>query len=254
MNARKLLALCSLVAVVVSAAPPAARGTPVVQQITVEVPMEATSPAFGGAVPVPTQSPYEPPPPADLNRSAEESQAAHPTWPPYPTAVPYATPCPEPPRDDYAVNPFMDTREDHLSTFAMDVDTASYTKMRDYINSGQLPPAELVRVEEFVNYFSMEYPDPTSGAFSINLEGGPSPFGGESTWLLRVGIQGRHIAGWERKDALLTYVIDVSGSMQEENRIDMVKAGLSRLVDRLGPNDRVALVAFSATGRGVLAA
>jgi len=245
MNARKLLALCSLVAVVVSACAPAARGTPVVQQITVEVPMEATSPAFGGAVPVPTQSPYEPPPPADLNRSSEESQAAHPTWPPYPTAEPYATPWPEPPRDDYGVNPFMDTREDHLSTFAMDVDTASYTKMRDYINAGQLPPPDLVRVEEFINYFNMEYPDPTSGAFSVNLEGGPAPFGDEGTWLLRVGIQGRHIAGWERKDALLTFVIDVSGSMADENRIDMVKYGLTRLVDRLGPNDRVAIVAFS---------
>ncbi|HEY4688000.1 MAG TPA: von Willebrand factor type A domain-containing protein [Anaerolineae bacterium] len=245
MNARKLLALCSLVAVVVSACAPAARGTPVVQQITVEVPMEATSPAFGGAVPVPTQSPYEPPPPADLNRSSEESQAAHPTWPPYPTAEPYATPWPEPPRDDYGVNPFMDTREDHLSTFAMDVDTASYTKMRDYINAGQLPPPDLVRVEEFINYFNMEYPDPASGAFSVNLEGGPAPFGDEGTWLLRVGIQGRHIAGWERKDALLTFVIDVSGSMADENRIDMVKYGLTRLVDRLGPNDRVAIVAFS---------
>jgi Ca-activated chloride channel family protein len=148
---------------------------------------------------------------------------------------------------DSRINPFVDTREDHLSTFAMDVDTASYTKMRDYLNSGSLPPADLVRVEEFVNFFKMDYPDPESGAFSINLEGAPSPFGDEGAWLLKVGIQGRHIAGWERKDAMLTFVIDVSGSMQEDNKIDMVKHGLRRLVDQLGPNDRVAIVAFTDT-------
>ena len=83
----------------------------------------------------------------------------------------------------------MDTREDHLSTFAMDVDTASYTKMRDYIRNGQLPPIDLVRVEEYLNYFNYEYPDPESGAFSINIEGAPSPFGGEGTYLVKVGIQ-----------------------------------------------------------------
>ena len=139
----------------------------------------------------------------------------------------------------------MDTREDHLSTFAMDVDTASYTKMRDYIRNGQLPPTDLVRVEEFLNYFDMEYPDPESGAFSINLEGAPSPFGGEGTYMVKVGIQGKHLAGWQRKDALLTFVIDVSGSMSEDNKMEMVKHGLTTLVDQLGPNDRIAIVAYT---------
>jgi Ca-activated chloride channel family protein len=129
----------------------------------------------------------------------------------------------------------------------MDVDTASYTKMRDYLRNGQLPPTDLVRVEEFLNYFKMEYPDPESGAFSINLEGASSPFGGEGTYLVKVGIQGKHIAQWQRKDALLTFVIDVSGSMREDNKIEMVKYGLTRLVDQLGPNDRVAIVAFTDT-------
>lgn len=257
MNARSLVIIAVLVALLASAcAAPAATppaGLPNYNPPPAERQGAPALPAY--PAPAPTQPPAlaAPQPPADLERSAG-SQAGDilPPWPPYPTYPPYPTPWPERPAYDIGVNPFMDAREDHLSTFAMDVDTASYTKMRDYINSRQLPPANLVRVEEFVNYFNMEYPDPTSGAFSINLEGGPSPFGAEGTWLLRVGIQGRHIAGWERKDALLTYVIDVSGSMQEENRIDMVKTGLSRLVDRLGPNDRVAIVAFSETAWVVL--
>ena len=160
-----------------------------------------------------------------------------------PTAVPWPT---YPPHEyPYSSKPFVDTREDHLSTFAMDVDTASYTKMRDYLHNGQLPPADLVRVEEFVNYFKQEYPDPTDGAFSINIEGARSPFSPEGTYLLKVGLQGKHIADWQRKDASLTFVMDVSGSMADENRIDMVKYGLTKLVDQLSPNDRVAIVAFS---------
>ncbi len=160
---------------------------------------------------------------------------------------------PDNPPPSYPRYPFMDTREDHLSTFAMDVDTASYTRMRDYLRNGQLPPADLVRVEEFINYFKMEYPDPESGAFSINVEGAPSPFTAEGgTYLVKVGIQGKHIAQWQRKDALLTFVIDVSGSMQEDNKIGMVKYGLTQLVDRLSPNDRVAIVAFTDTAWVVL--
>ena len=81
--------------------------------------------------------------------------------------------------------------------------------------------------------------------FSINLEGAPSPFSPEGTYLVKVGIQGKHIANWQRKDALLTFVIDVSGSMSEDNKMDMVKHGLMTLVDQLQANDRVAIVAFT---------
>jgi len=261
MNARKFLALSLLISLLVSACAGIAPATQAPQGYN--PPPGYYPPPPGGQAPAPTQS-------ASAERSSEalaatsepyigvvppasDAQCCPPPPPyPYPTQWPYPTPWPEPPYPDTSVNPFIDAREDHLSTFAMDVDTASYTKMRDYITHGSLPPSDLVRVEEFLNYFNMEYPDPESGAFSIHLEGGPSPFGGEGTRLLKVGIQGRHIAGWERKDALLTFVIDVSGSMEEENRIGMVKYGLSRLVDRLGPNDRVAIVAFSETAWVVL--
>ena len=97
----------------------------------------------------------------------------------------------------------------------------------------------------WVNYCNYEYPDPDSGAFSINIEGAPSPFGGEGTYMVKVGIQGKHLAGWQRKDALLTFVIDVSGSMSEDNKMEMVKHGLTTLVDQLGPNDRIAIVAYT---------
>jgi len=172
-------------------------------------------------------------PPAVQAPAAGQPCCAPTPWPTYP------------PQRQYVQYPFMDTREDHLSTFAMDVDTASYTKMRDYIRNGQLPPTDLVRVEEFLNYFNYEYPDPSSGAFSINLEGSTSPFGGEGTYLVKVGVQGKHIANWQRKDALLTFVIDVSGSMNEDDKMNMVKYGLTKLVDHLSPNDRVAIVAFT---------
>ena len=192
----------------------------------------------GAAAPAATQAPFQPP-----------ADAKVPCCPPTPLPFPTYPPAPERP---VSAKPFMDTREDHLSTFGMDVDTASYTQMRDYLRNGQLPPIDLVRVEEFINYFKQEYPDPTDGAFSINLEGARSPFSPEGTYLLKVGLQGKHLADWQRKDALLTFVMDVSGSMQEDDKINMVKHGLTTLVDQLGPNDRVAIVAFTDTAWVVL--
>ena len=138
--------------------------------------------------------PIEPHPVGEVQTDKDiEKGCCPPPTPPYPTVAPAATPWPDRPYPEYDVKPFVDTRYDHLSTFAMDVDTASYSKMREYINSNRLPPIDLVRVEEFINYFNMEYPDPESGAFSINLEGGPSPFAEDGAYLLEVGIQGRHI-------------------------------------------------------------
>lgn len=178
-------------------------------------------------------------PPADLQFNI----------PPAPLPTPWP---PEVPPPDYARAPFMDTREDHLSTFAMDVDTASYTRLRDYLRNGQLPPSDMIRVEECINYFKYEYADPASGAFAIDIEGARSPFSREGAYLVKVGIQARHIADWQRKDAQLTFVIDVSGSMSEDNKMEMVKHGLTRLADQLGPNDRVAIVAFTDTAWTVI--
>ncbi|MCI0792824.1 MAG: VWA domain-containing protein [Chloroflexi bacterium] len=152
----------------------------------------------------------------------------------------------------YGVNPFIDTEEDHLSTFAMDVDTASYTVARRFVRDGHLPDPDSVRVEEFINYFAQEYEPPVEGAFAINIEAAPSPFGGERHWLMRVGLQGKVITAAERKDASLVFVIDVSGSMARQNRLELVKKALGLLVEELRPTDDVGLVVYGSRGRVVL--
>ena len=88
----------------------------------------------------------------------------------------------------YGVNPFIDTEDDHLSTFAMDVDTASYTVARRFVQDGNLPNPDSVRVEEFVNFFDQGYEPPAEDVFAIHIEGSPSPFGGDNHWLMRVGL------------------------------------------------------------------
>jgi Ca-activated chloride channel family protein len=154
--------------------------------------------------------------------------------------------------EDYGVNPFVDTEDDHLSTFAIDVDTASYTVMRRYVGDGHLPPDESVRVEEYVNYFEQDYEPPAEGAFAIHLEGAPSPFGGERHYLVRVGLQGYEVDPGDRDDVVLTFVIDVSGSMDMENRLGLVKQSLRMLVDELRPTDRVGIVVYGSQAWTVL--
>lgn len=152
------------------------------------------------------------------------------------------------------VNPFVDTEDDHLSTFAMDVDTASYTVARRYIMDGNLPPKEAIRVEEFINYFDMHYPGPAEGegAFAIHLEGAPSHFGPQNGYLLKVDLQGKEILAEDRKDAVLTFVIDVSGSMNRENRLGLVKRSLRLLVDELRPTDEVGIVVYGSRAHVIL--
>jgi hypothetical protein len=106
-----------------------------------------------------------------------------------PTAVPGSIPTPvDNSFQDYGVNPYIETSRDHLSTFAIDVDTASYSVMRRYLTDGNLPPMDAVRVEEFVNYFDQEYPAPTDVAFGVYADGAPSPFQDDGTYILRFGI------------------------------------------------------------------
>lgn len=153
----------------------------------------------------------------------------------------------------HGTNPFFDTEDDNLSTFAMDTDSASYSILRRYLDDGYLPPPEAIRVEEFINAFDYTYPTPTDAAFAVHLEGAPSKFGkGKRLKLLKIGIQGHVIPDTERKDAVLTFVIDVSGSMQMENRLGLVKRALRLLVDQLGPNDKIGIVVYGTNARVVL--
>ena len=150
-------------------------------------------------------------------------------------------------------NPFIDTEDDHLSTFGMDVDTGSYSIARRYVTESYLPPAEAIRVEEFINAFDYHYDPPAEDAFAIHIDGAPSKFGeGKRLQLLRIGLRGRVIPSEHRKDANLTFVIDVSGSMEKENRLELVKKALTLLVDQLRPTDKVGIVVYGSRGRLVL--
>ena len=154
---------------------------------------------------------------------------------------------------EYGTNPFIDTEDDHLSTFGMDVDTASYSVTRRYLRDGYLPPTEAVRVEEFVNAFDYNYAPPSQDAFAVHIEGAPSRFGeGKRLQLLRIGIQGRVVPDENRKEATLTFVIDISGSMAMENRLGLVKRALTLLVEQLRPSDEVAIVVYGTRARTVL--
>ena len=167
-------------------------------------------------------------------------------------------PNPEPPTDmffeDYGVNPSIDTEDDNLSTFALDVDTGSYTVMRNYLNDGNLPPQESVRVEEYINYFDHGYASPPAHqAFGIYVDGGPSPFTETERYeMMRVGVQGYEVNDEDRKDAALTFVIDVSGSMDMDNRLGLVKRSLEMLVEQLHRNDTVSIVVYGSEARIIL--
>lgn len=151
----------------------------------------------------------------------------------------------------YGTNPFVDTEDDHFSTFSIDVDTASYTLMRKYLNDGNLPDDAAVRVEEFINYFRYGYPAPDKGDFAVHMEAAPSIFG-QNCDLFRVGIKGREIRKRDRKRVVLTFVIDVSGSMESGDRLGLVKRSLKLLVNELQQGDMVGIVIYGDTAGVVL--
>lgn len=151
----------------------------------------------------------------------------------------------------YGTNPFITTEEDNQSTFAIDVDTGSYTVVRNYIQRGTLPPEEAVRVEEFINYFKPDIQPSQDKAFNIQVDGGESLFG-DGYQLMRVAVKGKEIKVEDRKDANLMFVIDVSGSMDRENRLGLVKKSLRLLMSELGPRDKVGIVVYGSHGKVVL--
>ncbi len=153
----------------------------------------------------------------------------------------------------YGDNPFVETGADPLSTFGVDVDTASYTLVRNYLSRGNLPPKEAVRTEEFINYFRAGYPPPRTGDFAIYTELAPSPFAHEKGYqLLRIGVKAREIPAEQRKPCALVFVLDVSGSMSRECRLELVKQSLRILVSRLDERDSIGIVTFNTSARKLL--
>jgi|GEM_PF-1482017 len=163
------------------------------------------------------------------------------------------------PRDMFfeakGTNPFIVTEEDPQATFGLDVDTASYTLTRSYLNRGTLPPAAAVRVEEFVNAFPNNVVAgrgrESDGAFAVRVDGAPNPLH-PGYHIVRVAMKAREVDPRERKAAHLTFVIDVSGSMAAENRLGLVKRSLAVLVDKLDERDTIGIVVYGSNGRRVL--
>jgi Ca-activated chloride channel homolog len=146
---------------------------------------------------------------------------------------------------NYGVNVWTKTKKDNFSTFAVDVDTGSYTIARRMLNEGSLPATASVRVEEFVNYFKYQYPSPvTNHPFSLTMEASVSPFNA-NRHLLRIGLKGREVTKAERPATHLTFLVDNSGSMSSEDKLGLVKKSLKILVKNLDPQDTVAITTYA---------
>jgi Ca-activated chloride channel family protein len=135
--------------------------------------------------------------------------------------------------------------DQQLSTFALDVDTASYGYARRAIQEGRWPEPDQVRTEEFVNAFRQDYAEPDDDGFAVHVDGARS----NGAAIVRVGLQTRRTESAARKPANLTFVVDVSGSMAEAGRLDLVRGALHTLVDQLMPGDQVSIVSFSGSAR-----
>lgn len=185
------------------------------------------------------------PPPASVSHNAPDAtEAGVPpaTWAASPETMP-VTP---------SANPVTDPVVDALSTFAIDVDTGSYTLARNVLQNGGLPDPSTVRTEEFVNAFEQDYAQPTDGPFAVTVDAAAAPFLPDDRIVVRVGVQGRDVDQADRRDANLTFVIDVSGSMADPGKLEAVKPALAALVESLRPSDRVAIVVYSDDTRVVL--
>jgi Ca-activated chloride channel homolog len=156
--------------------------------------------------------------------------------------------------DGIVENRFLSVNENALSTFSIDVDAASYSNVRRFLQMGQLPPAGAVRIEEMINYFHYDYPQPQNDLpFSINTEMGDCPWN-TAHQLVLIGLQGKKIPVENLPASNIVFLIDVSGSMMEENKLPLVKASMKLLVDQLREQDRVSLVAYAGNAGLVLPA
>ena len=147
--------------------------------------------------------------------------------------------------EEFADNPFVKTSQQHVSTFSVDADGASYAIVRRYKSQGWKIEPSSVRIEEFLNYFTFDYPSPKgSETVAINAEVGECPWNTEHR-LLRLGIKGKELMASETPQANFVFLIDVSGSMCSQDKLPLLKIGLTELVDQLKPNDRISIITYS---------
>lgn len=149
-------------------------------------------------------------------------------------------------------NPFLETARAPLSTFSIDVDTASYANVRRFLNEGSLPPKDAVRIEELINYFEYDYPQPVGDIpFSVNTEVASAPWNAKHK-IVQIGLQGKKVSLDDTPPSNLVFLIDVSGSMNSPEKLPLVKQGLRMLVGQLRPQDRVAIAVYAGASGLVL--
>jgi Ca-activated chloride channel family protein len=154
--------------------------------------------------------------------------------------------------DNITENKFLAATQNPLSTFSIDVDEASYSNVRRYLENGSLPPAGAVRIEEMINYFDYNYPQPAGDdPFSVNTEISDCPWNTQHK-LVHIGLQGKEIPLDNLPASNMVFLVDVSGSMDEPNKLPLVQASMKMLVDQLREKDRVAIVVYAGNAGLVL--
>jgi Ca-activated chloride channel homolog len=154
--------------------------------------------------------------------------------------------------DHITENEFLTATENPLSTFSIDVDEASYSNVRRYLSNGSLPPAGAVRIEEMINYFDYVYPQPKEQEpFEVITEISACPWNNQHR-LVHIGLQGKEIPTENLPPSNMVFLVDVSGSMQDENKLPLVKASMKLLTDQLRDEDRVAIVVYAGSAGLVL--
>lgn len=211
----------------------------------------------------PSAHPAPPPPPPSPRPAGEAdmiavtgARLASPNYGSLPAPVIRPMPAPEDREryEDADPNPVVSTADEPVSTFSIDVDTASYAVVRDYLlDSRQLPPSDAVRIEEMVNYFDYDYalPPGPDEPFATHVTVTPNPWN-SATRLMHVGIQGFEIVPEERPRANLVFLVDVSGSMNSPDKLPLAVQALHMLVDELHPDDTVSLVVYAGAAGAVL--
>jgi len=151
--------------------------------------------------------------------------------------------------NEFVENPFVPVKDEPVSTFSVDADGGSYAHVRGIINSGRKPEKYAIRVEEFMNYFPMDYKDNGVNSISLNGEVSACPWANEHK-LIRIGIKGRDLAKDDYPLANFVLLIDVSGSMKSDSKLNFIKKGFMKFVDQMRPDDRLAIVTYAGNAQG----
>lgn len=155
--------------------------------------------------------------------------------------------------EDVETNPIKLVAEEPVSTFSIDADTASYSNVRRFLSDGELPPRDAVRVEELINYFDYDYPLPAAGGhpFAPSVAVAPTPWNAD-TQIVRIGLKGFDVEKAQRPNANIVFLLDVSGSMNDRDKLPLVKKAVAMAVDQFSADDRVSIVVYAGAAGAIL--